>query len=68
MLFSLTPADFSLDISKNPSVISHDQNVLASQNFARTVIHIWSLHKKSKKLISLFSTSNEHVKETLERL
>ena len=48
MLFSLTPADFTLDFSKNPSVMSHDQNVLASQNFARAVIHIWSLHSYCK--------------------
>lgn len=33
-------ADFSLDFSKNRSIISHDQDVLVSLNFARIVIYI----------------------------
>ena len=48
MVFLLTLADFSLDFSENRSVISLDKNVLASQNFARIVMHIWSLHSYCK--------------------
>ena len=44
MLFLMTSANFSLDFLKNGSVISHDQKVLASQNSARIIINLWSLH------------------------
>ena len=44
MLLLLMSADFSLDFSKNCSVISYHQNGLASQNFARIAIHVYGLY------------------------